>query len=101
MSSGGEIYDGIDDPITGRGRTTSTAWMIADSGASPSGGGARDIRGECWHTRGEGCERGGVDTADRGVGQRQKTRNIGKRLTQKKRHAPQLKKKWNENQGVV
>ncbi len=29
MNFGGNVYDVTDDPVTGRGRTTSTAWMVA------------------------------------------------------------------------
>ncbi len=40
------VFDAIYDPDTGRARTTSTAWMVAEGGAGEAGrGGDRDIRG--------------------------------------------------------
>jgi uncharacterized protein (TIGR02145 family) len=42
----GVVNGVIDDPVTGRGRTTSTAWMVAEGGGGEAGRGAIVIYGE-------------------------------------------------------
>jgi hypothetical protein len=40
MNGSGTIPYAIEDPVTGRSRTTSTAWMVAEGGAGKVGRGA-------------------------------------------------------------